>query len=366
MIQTINAPPSRIKLPSPAKWMMMKQRDVFDKFYGQPGAFTDGTGLERFVWIEGWRDDRVILIAHADTVWPNCNIDVDYHNGILFSKLRTKSVEIKSKHCTYTKFGIGIGADDRAGCNILWELRELGHSLLITGGEECGCIASNRIAVSDWWRKKIAEHQFAVQFDRRGCNDIVFYNVGTNSFVNYVQKSTGFIPQAGTNTDIRVLCKDICGVNMSVGYYNEHMPDERLDVGQWMNTLQTAKTWLSQPKLPKFPLVSSDIYDHGEQERKERVKKWALEEEERKKRCEVYRSQGSYGFQSPIKKTGTTNPNKAWLATSTGFVETKAKATNTPTIEDKNRLLCPACTKSFNYDVIFNNKFKCPDCQHQF
>ena len=33
----------------------------------------------------------------------------------------------------------GIGADDRAGCAILWLLKDSGHSLLVTNGEEIGC-----------------------------------------------------------------------------------------------------------------------------------------------------------------------------------------------------------------------------------
>ena len=36
----------------------------------------------------------------------------------------------------------GIGADDRAGCAMLWLLRDSGHSLLILDGEEHGQVGA--------------------------------------------------------------------------------------------------------------------------------------------------------------------------------------------------------------------------------
>jgi hypothetical protein len=50
----------------------------------------------------------------------------------------------------------GIGADDRAGCAILWLLKDLGHSLLITDGEEKGGIGSKWL-MNDTENADIAE-----------------------------------------------------------------------------------------------------------------------------------------------------------------------------------------------------------------
>ncbi len=250
-----------IKLPYVSKWLKMPQNEVLDKFQGLTGSFTDGKGQERFVYVPGTRKDRVLLVAHSDTVWSTLPIKLSYADGILFSGNRNQTVKYKRKDYTYTKNGIGIGADDRAGCAIVWKLRDLGHSLLITSGEESGCIAAKFIMSSDWWRKELANHQFAVEFDRRGKNDIVFYDVGTNKFVEYVKKETGYTPQSGSVTDISHLCRDICGVNMSVGYYSEHTSDERLVVDQWINTYKVARKWLSSKDIEKFPMDSKDKFN---------------------------------------------------------------------------------------------------------
>jgi len=44
----------------------------------------------------------------------------------------------------------------------------------------------------------------------------------------------------------------MCGVNLSVGYDDEHSADEHLVVAEWLQTLNLAKRWLSQSTLPSF------------------------------------------------------------------------------------------------------------------
>lgn len=239
------------RLPWISRWLEMTQDEVLDKFQGINGSYTDGDDQNRFVFIEGWREKRALLVAHADTVWPdNIRPELNYIDGVLFSthKKRTTKIKVDKKNYVTEKEGMGIGADDRAGCGILWQLRDLGHSLLIVSGEEQGCIGSNYIVDNEWWRKHLnTTHCFAVEFDRRGKNDLVFYDVATNAFANYVKKETGYIPKYSPgNTDIKVLSKLICAVNMSVGYYDEHSPNERLVVNQFLNTLDVSRKWLSK------------------------------------------------------------------------------------------------------------------------
>ncbi len=245
--------------PNPQPWMLATQKEVLDSFHNIPGAYSDGSGDTRFVFIDGTRKDKVLLVAHADTVFRNHSIKIGFHNDIFFSKSRNLSY--KNKAGETVKYGVGIGADDRAGCAIVWELQKLGHSILITSGEEIGGVGSNFLMRFKYWREKInKEHQFAVQFDRKGANDIVFYDVGTKAFKKYVSKSTGYVPASGSFTDICNLCDDICGVNMSVGYYFEHSCNERLIYSQWLRTLNTAYKWLSQDNLPKFNLKPDITY----------------------------------------------------------------------------------------------------------
>jgi hypothetical protein len=42
---------------------------VFDRFLEIPGAIYRGQGLERFLYVRGARSNKVLLVAHADTVW---------------------------------------------------------------------------------------------------------------------------------------------------------------------------------------------------------------------------------------------------------------------------------------------------------
>src|SRR5436309_8786954 len=111
------------------QWLEIDVQEVFTRFMplARGGGMARGEGDTRFLYIPGTRPDRVLLLAHADTVWdakPGYPAPVQYADGVYSSQ----------------NPDLGIGGDDRAGCAILWELRALGHSLLLTSGEEKGCI----------------------------------------------------------------------------------------------------------------------------------------------------------------------------------------------------------------------------------
>lgn len=223
-------------------------KEILEKFATLPNAFYCNDGKKRnFVYIPGTRKDRVILIAHADSFWDKLYWDegkigqtFKFQNGIY----------------TGVKENYGIGADDRAGCAILWLLKDSGHSLLITDGEETGRIGSFHIKdnypnIYD----ELNQHYYMVQFDRRNANDYKCYRLPvTKEFKDFIEKETNYI-DAGVNsfTDIVTLCNKICGVNLSVGYYNEHSGRETLVFDEWYNTLDVANKMLSKEQK-KFPL----------------------------------------------------------------------------------------------------------------
>lgn len=99
---------------------------LFEKFATIPNAIRRGKGLEQFLFKEGTRNDRVFLVAHADTYW-----DSEYKNS---TATIPKSI-IQTSGIIRNENG-GLGADDRAGCAIVWLLKDMGHSILITNGEE--------------------------------------------------------------------------------------------------------------------------------------------------------------------------------------------------------------------------------------
>lgn len=221
-------------------WLHRKPDEVLDIFATLPGAIAVGEKLLRSVYVPGSRKDRVLLVSHVDTVFDDRSVPVMpvYNNGTISSGLKT----------------MGIGADDRAGCAILWRLRGLGHSLLLTNSEEKGCQGSRAI-VKDNPKlfDELNAHQFAIEFDRRGDSDLVFYSVGSPEFVKWCEGNfDGYTHAFGSFTDIGVLCDKMCGVNISVGYYDEHGSSERLVLREWQNTLATARKALSQNDIPRF------------------------------------------------------------------------------------------------------------------
>lgn len=226
-------------------WFKLSKDDVLDCFAAAAVHSIDrGTGDQRFVYIPGFRSDRVLLVAHADTYFDGQSgypADVFVQGGILRS----------------THPDLACGADDRAGCAMLWQMRDLGHSLLITSGEEKGRRAST------WLMEKNPDladeinrtHSFVVQLDRCNGTDFKCYDVGTPHFRRYVEDVTGYTePDRSSYTDICTLCRDIPGVNLSIGYYHEHTKEEYLDLEQWRTSLLLIRSWLSEQRLPVFRL----------------------------------------------------------------------------------------------------------------
>ena len=90
---------------------------------------------------------------------------------------------------------------------------------------------------------------------RKNRDEYKCYNVGTDAFRRYIETVTGFHePDRRSSTDIAVLAKDICGVNLSCGYRNPHTTSEYIVKDDWLNTLQIAQQWLSSDNLPRFEL----------------------------------------------------------------------------------------------------------------
>ena len=223
--------------------MNVKSSDeVFDEFAKLDNAQVYGDKpLKRFIYIPGTRKDRVLLVAHADTVW-----DKNYMPELLPTPQRLgyafgKYYNENSSSLT------GIGADDRAGCAILYLLKNSGHSLLILDGEEHGQIGANYLKNNyPALFKEINEHCYAIQFDRRNANDFKCYNIlVTQDFKNHISKNLK-MEEAGkkAKTDIVVLCEKMCGANLSVGYYGEHTEYERLDFKQWLSTYKKVSEML--------------------------------------------------------------------------------------------------------------------------
>jgi len=212
---------------------------VFKKFSQLPGAIIGtgeyGTG---FLYVPASRPAPVLMVGHADVVGDVSRLPELYESDELICN---------PEHI--------LGADDRAGCAIIWELRQLGHGILITDSEEFGCLGAQNLVDNypELCAELQARHQFMVEFDRKGRSDYKCYHVGTDEFRQYVEQMTGFSePDRCSCTDIAVLAQKICGVNLSCGYYYPHSSLEYVLKDDWLNTLHIAERWLSMPDLPRF------------------------------------------------------------------------------------------------------------------
>lgn len=225
--------------------MEMSEDEVLSRFASLKNAQRVGEGQEQFVFIPGTRDDRILLVAHSDTVFHR-KPKVAYSNGTLFSKIK----------------GVGIGADDRAGCAMAWHLKDMGHSILIPNGEESGCRGSRFLMRNSDWAKEINDtHRFAIEMDRMNKDDIAFYDIATDKFKDWCEDQfKGYYRCRGSVTDVCALCETICGCNISVGYYGQHGSGETLKVKEWERTLYMMRKVLGQKDLPLFKQDPKPVY----------------------------------------------------------------------------------------------------------
>ena len=220
-------------------------QSVFEIFAQLPGAIwrKGKKPLQQFVYVPGTREDRVVLVAHADTVWDAfygnpqeavlCYEDGIYHSG--------------NEKC-------GIGADDRAGCAMVWSLRNSGHSLLILDGEEKGKIGARYLRRSHKKLfRELNRHRFMLELDWAGAGGCLFNQVdNSQTFKDYIQ--TTFVDsQKGGGCDLQILCRDICGANLSTGWHGCHTPREQLSLAQWEENLQNLTEFLAKPQ-PQFKI----------------------------------------------------------------------------------------------------------------
>ena len=173
-------------------------------------------------------DIPVALVAHLDTVFSFAPEDIFYD--------REKNVMWSPD---------GLGADDRAGVYSIVQLLKQGFkpTVIFTTDEEKGAVGAGKL-VKDH-PTAITKLKYIIQLDRRGSNDCVFYDCENFAFEDYVE-SFGFVTAYGTFSDISVICPawKVAGVNLSIGYINEHSYSEVLYIGKMLDTIQKVSKML--------------------------------------------------------------------------------------------------------------------------
>ena len=182
-------------------------------------------------------DIPIALVAHMDTVFkfPVSNLYYDQKKGVLWSSE-------------------GLGADDRAGIFAIIKILQDGlrPSVILTTGEEEGGVGACAIC-EKYPECPIPGLKYMIQLDRHGTNDCVFYDCYCPEFVDYVE-SFGFCERWGSFTDISFLMPEwqIVGVNLSVGYEDEHSKQEILCINPLFDTIKKVKKMLAETDIPDF------------------------------------------------------------------------------------------------------------------
>ncbi len=220
---------------------------LFERFAQLPGAVCSqgSKPLERYVYVPGSRKDRIVLVAHTDTVWDNA-----------YNRPMETSVIFEDGVFKGTNPDCGIGADDRAGCAMLWALRDSGHSLLLVDGEEHGKIGARYLRKSDpKLFRTLNRHRFMLEMDWQGTGTCLYNQVDyTKRFQSYITDKLGFsVAPKGGGCDLQFLCHRICGTNVGVGYHGIHRSGETLVLSEWENTLSHLRAFLAESH-PEFPV----------------------------------------------------------------------------------------------------------------
>lgn len=184
----------------------------------------------------------IALVAHMDTVFEDDigpkELYYDEQKNVMFCPT-------------------GAGFDDKAGIfGIIQIVRSgLRPHVIFTTDEECGAFGAEALSKLSC---PFEDLRYIIQLDRHGSNDCVFYNCDNVPFEDYVQ-DFGFTWNYGSFSDISVLCPawGIAGVNVSIGYYDEHTRQEILRVSQFLDTISKVKKMLMEKDIPSFKYILS-------------------------------------------------------------------------------------------------------------
>jgi len=168
-----------------------------------------------------------LLSAHTDTVHKTKPIHITNTNGVLTNK------------------DGGLGADDRAGCYIIYELLRSSVSTdymyILTDLEEVGGVGGKDFALSDVFENDVLPKvSYFIGLDRKGSSDCASYDYDNQELFEYMADE-GYNYAFGTFTDVMTFSQhsDIACFNMSIGYYNEHKANESLVLSEMYNTYNT-------------------------------------------------------------------------------------------------------------------------------
>lgn len=182
----------------------------------------------------------IMLVAHMDTV---------------FEKTPTEIYYDAKQHIMWSPQG--LGADDRAGVFAILKILQKGYRphVCFTTAEEKGGVGA--FIMTNNIQQVPFDIKYIIELDRQGICDCVFYDCANEEFEKFVE-TYGFITEWGTFSDIGIICPawKVAGVNLSVGYRDEHSFLEILNTNALYNTINRVCQMLDDAdKAPYFEYV---------------------------------------------------------------------------------------------------------------
>lgn len=184
-------------------------------------------------------DIPVMLVAHMDTV-------------------HTKDVkEIYVSDYGNITSPQGIGGDDRCGIYMITQLLHKKPYVLFTENEEIGCLGAKQF-VKDYnaanTKLPRANVKYIIELDRKGSNDMVFYNCDNTEFKKYIG-SFGWDDKWGSNSDIAEIAPAIgaAAVNLSCGYYKPHTTEEIINIDDVATNLVRVARMVNKTRIETTP-----------------------------------------------------------------------------------------------------------------
>jgi hypothetical protein len=219
--------------------------EVLKEYYGEDNIIESD---EEFMFAIG--ETPVLVLAHLDTVHKTKpHYDEIFHD-------QKKNIMWSPR---------GIGADDRCGVFIVLNLIFAGYKphVAFTWNEEVGGLGSRAMASKFLPIQAGVDINFAIQFDRRGHQEAVYYDLDNLDFEEYIN-SFGFKTHIGSYTDICEICPvwGFAGVNLSAGYVNEHTSGELVLLETVSDTLSKAQ------KILEDQISAPSFFEYKEQPRR--------------------------------------------------------------------------------------------------
>ena len=208
-----------------------------------------------FIFAAG--DIPIALVAHLDTVFEK---DKYHKRDELFYDVK--------KGILWNPYGAGF--DDKAGVFAILKIIQKGFKphVIFTTDEEIGGVGATALT-EKYENYPFKELKYIIELDRANEVDCVFYDCLNPKFIEYIE-SFGFIESWGTFSDIDVLCSDweVAGVNLSIGYKNEHTTSETLNINVLFKTIEKVIHMLQdvenveQFKYIRSPYFGYDYYKY--------------------------------------------------------------------------------------------------------